>query len=342
MTLPPFSTVPRTPQSLPQATSAARGGVAERRIRERVGGSGGGGGWWNLRSRSAPYLFLLPYFLVTAVFFVYPLVYAMILAFYQTNGPARKAYVGLANFQFVLTDPDFHRALGNTLVFTAASLLLQLPMSLMLAMLLNGKIDRSRSIFRLVIFAPNLVGQVFVGILFGMLFTPRFGLFNKLLNATIGWGLEKQWLADAQLVMPAVVIASLWLYVGFNMIYFLAALQNVDQSLIEAARIDGAGPWQMFLNVTLPAIAPVATFVVVTSTIGSLQLFELPYTLLQNNNSGFGPDNSGLTIVGYLYQYAREAGDLGTAAAVGWVLTCMIFVVSLVQIRLSTYVGSTK
>jgi ABC-type sugar transport system permease subunit len=342
VTIPPFSTIPRTPPAVAEAASAVRDDAAAAgRTRARTGG-GGDGGWWNLRTRSAPYLFLLPYFAVTAVFFVYPLVYAMILAFYQTDGPARKAYVGLANFRFVLTDPDFHRALQNTLVFTAASLLLQLPMSLALAMLLNGKIGRARGIFRLVIFAPNLVGQVFVGILFGMLFTPRFGLFNKLLNATIGWGLEKQWLADAQLVMPAVVIASLWLYVGFNMIYFLAALQNVDQSLIEAARIDGAGPWQIFLNVTIPAIAPVATFVVVTSTIGSLQLFELPYTLLQNNNSGFGPDNSGLTIVGYLYQYAREAGDLGTAAAVGWVLTCMIFIVSLVQIRLSTYVGSTK
>jgi ABC-type sugar transport system permease subunit len=340
VTIAPMSTIPRTPQAVADAAAAAaRDTSAGQRIHA---GGGGGGGWWNLRTRSAPYLFLLPYSLVTAVFFVYPLVYAMVLAFYQTDGPARKQYVGLANFNFVLTDPDFHRALRNTLVFTACSLLLQLPMSLMLAMLLNARGDRMRGIFRLVIFAPNLVGQVFVGILFGMLFTPRFGLFNKLLHATIGWGLEKQWLSDAQLVMPAIVIASMWLYVGFNMIYFLAALQNVDQNLIDAAKIDGAGPWQTFLNVTVPAIAPVATFVVVTSTIGSLQLFELPYTLLQNNNSGFGPDNSGLTIVGYLYQYAREAGDLGTAAAVGWVLTCMIFIVSLVQIRLSTYVGSTK
>ena len=343
MTLPPFSTIPQTPPVVAGAASAVREGASDRRTAARsLAGGGGGGGGWNLRTRSAPYLFLLPYFLVTAVFFLYPLLYAIVLAFYQTDGPARKEYVGFANFQFVLTDPDFHRALKNTFVFTACSLLLQLPLSLTLAMLLNAKGDRMRGIFRLVIFAPNLVGQVFVGILFGMLFTPRFGLFNKLLQATIGWGLEKQWLTDPGLVMPAIVIASMWLYVGFNMIYFLAALQNVDPTLVEAAKIDGAGPWQTFLNVTIPAIAPVATFVVVTSTIGSLQLFELPYTLLQNNNSGFGPDNSGLTIVGYLYQYAREAGDLGTAAAVGWLLTCMIFIVSLVQIRLSTYVGSTK
>jgi ABC-type sugar transport system permease subunit len=211
----------------------------------------------------------------------------------------------------------------------------QLPLSLGLAMLLNAKRGRMKAFFRLAIFAPNLVGQVFVGILFAMLFTPRYGLFNRALHELVGWGLETRWLGDPSLVMPAVVIASLWLYVGFNMIYFLAALQNVDQSLLEAARIDGAGPWQRFTNVTLPAIAPVATFVVVTSTIGSFQLFELPYTLLQ----GFGPNNSGLTVVGYLYTYAFDSGDLGTAAAVGWLLTFVILIVSLVQICLSRAVG---
>ena len=183
---------------------------------------------------------------------------------------------------------------------------------------------------------------MFVGILFSILFTPRYGLFNRFLQQLTGWGLEQQWLTDPTLVMPAVVIASLWMYVGFNMIYFLAALQNVDQTLIEAARIDGAAPRHVFFHVTLPAIAPVATFVVVTSTIGSFQLFELPYALLQITNSPYGVKNSGLTIVGYLYQYAFENGDLGTGAAVGWLLTFMILVVSLVQIRLSARYGRTS
>jgi ABC-type sugar transport system permease subunit len=322
----------RTPRSVPDALAVAH---------EITRGDRGRRGY-KRRKQTAPYLFLLPYFLTCLIFFLYPLFYATVLAFYQTDGPARKAFVGWENFRFILTDADFRRALGNTTVFTICSICIQLPLSLALAMLLNTKNDRLKNIFRLVIFAPNLVGQVFVGILFGMLFTPRFGLFNKLLQALIGWGLEEQWLSDPNLVMPAIVIASLWLYVGFNMIYFLAALQNVDQSLLEAARIDGAGPWQTFVNVTIPAIAPVATFVVVTSTIGSFQLFELPYTLLQNNNSGFGPDNSGLTIVGYLYRFAFESGDLGTAAAVGWLLTLLILMVSLVQIKLASNVGSEQ
>jgi len=287
-----------------------------------------------------PYFFLAPYALITAVFFLYPLGYALVLAFRQTAGPARSAYVGWSNFSFVLGDPDFHTALWNTTFFAVCSLVLQLPLSLGLAMLLNSKQDRTKAFFRLAIFAPNLVGQVFVGILFSILFTPRYGMFNQFLDALTGWGLQQQWLADPSLVMPAVVIASLWMYVGFNMVYFLAALQGVDQSLVEAARIDGAGPRQVFFNVTMPAIAPVATFVVVTSTIGSFQLFELPYALLQITTSPYGTKFSGLTIVGYLYMHAFDNGDLGTAAAVGWLLTLLILVVSLIQIRISSRFGS--
>lgn len=292
----------------------------------RKGGAG--------RPRYWPYLFLMPYLVVTVVFFLYPLGYATVLAFFQTAGPSRRVFVGLENFTFVLTDPDFHRALINTLIFAVASIGLQLPLSLGLAMLLNTKGDRMKGIFRLVIFAPNLVGQVFVGILFAMLFTPRYGMFNQALQLITAWGIDQRWLADPRLVMPAIIIASLWLYVGFNMIYFLAALQNVDQSLVEAAKIDGAGPVAIFWNVTRPAITPVATFVVVTSTIGSFQLFELPYILLQSSG-GTGPNNSGLTIVGYLYGFAFNSGDLGTAAAIGWILTFIILVISLIQIRLS-------
>jgi ABC-type sugar transport system permease subunit len=303
--------------------------VADDRARASTGGGGDGG--WRIRERAAPYLFLLPYFIVAGVFFLYPLCYATVLAFYRTSGPVHKAWVGLENFRFVLSDPDFHTAVWNTSVFAFFSIFLQLPLSLGLAMMLNARSGKLKSIFRLSIFAPNLVGQVFVAILFSMLFTPRYGLFNRFLHSLFGLGLEQRWLGDPDLVMPALIICSLWMYVGFNMIYFLAALQTVDQSLVEAARIDGAGPGNIFMHVTMPAIAPVATFVVVTSTIGSFQLFELPYILLQ----GFGPKNSGMTVVGYLYNYAFDNGDLDTGAAVGWVLTFIILIISLIQIRLS-------
>jgi ABC-type sugar transport system permease subunit len=228
----------------------------------------------------APYAFIAPYLLLTAVFMIYPLINAFILAFYQTNGPASRAFVGLDNFRYLLTDPVFHKALKNTTVYALCSVFIQLPLSMGLALLLNTDKSRAKGFFRLVLFSPNLVGQIFVGILFGVLFMPRWGLINRFLQELIGWGLDERWLGNPALVMPAIVITGLWIWVGFNMIYFLAALQGVDKSLEEAARIDGANRWQVFRHVTLPSIRHVVVFVVVTSMIGSYQLFELPLALL--------------------------------------------------------------
>ncbi|HVJ19325.1 MAG TPA: sugar ABC transporter permease [Polyangiaceae bacterium] len=280
----------------------------------------------------APYVFLGPYLILTAVFFVYPLLDAAALAFEQTNGPSSRAFVGLDNFRFLASDPVFHHALVNTTVFALCSVFLQLPLSLLLAVLLNQGGDRFKGLLRLVLFSPNLVGQIFVGILFSVLFTPRYGLINRFSHALLGWGLEEQWLGNPALVMPAIVLTSLWMYVGFNMIYFLAALQAVDKSLEEAARIDGAGRWQVFWHVTLPSMRHVLVFVVLTSIIGSYQLFELPLALLASSN-GTGPDNSGLTVITYLNEVAFNSGDLGLGSAVGWSVALIIFAISLVQIR---------
>ncbi len=285
--------------------------------------------------QAAPWLFLAPFLALTALFVVVPLVQAAVLAFHAAQGPGRMVYVGWDNFRFVLGDPDFHLAVRNTTVYALVSLFVQLPAALGLALLLNTGRSRVRNFFRLVLFSPHLVGQVFVGILFGVLFVPRYGMFNRFLQGLAGWGLEQRWLGEPRLVMPALVVASLWLYVGFHMLFFLAALQQVDRDLVNAARIDGAGPWALFVHVTLPAIKPVAVLVVLLSTIGSYQLFELPYALLQ----GYGPANAGLTVVGYLYRTAFDTGDLGTGAAVGWLLALLIMGVTLAQLRASRALG---
>ena len=280
----------------------------------------------------APYLFLLPYAIVTLLFTAYPLFNAGVLAFHQTNGPASRAFVGFANFVYVFRDPLFGQALFNTTIFALSSVLIQLPLSLGLALLLNSDKGWTRGVFRLILFSPNLVGQIFVGVLFSVLFTARYGLVNRFLQTLVGWGLEQQWLNDPALVMPAIVITALWLYVGFNMIYFLAALQGVDKSLEEAARVDGANRFQVFWHVTLPAMRHVVVFVVVTSLIGSFQLFELPLTLLSQSN-GRGPDNAGLTVITYLYDACFTTGDLGLGSAVGWVVAAIIFTLSLAQLK---------
>jgi ABC-type sugar transport system permease subunit len=284
--------------------------------------------------RATPYLFLLPYLLLTAVFTIYPLINAAVLAFHQTNGPASRVFVGLDNFRFLLTDEVFYKALKNTTIYAFFSVFLQLPLSMGFALLLNTDKGRAKAFFRLVMFSPNLVGQIFVGVLFGVLFMPRYGLINHFLQALIGWGLEERWLTDPTLVMPAIVITGLWVWVGFNMVYFLAALQSVDKSLLEAARIDGANRLQVFWNVTLPSIRHVVIFVVLTSVIGSYQLFELPLALL-HETEGRGPDSSGLTVITYLYDVGFNSGDLGLGSAVGWVLAVIIFMLSLLQIKLA-------
>ena len=285
------------------------------------------------RHPMAPWMFLAPYLVYAAVFFVYPLLYAGWLAFHQTDGPHTAIFVGLDNFKFIFSDSMFWKAMSNTTIYAIASICIQLPISLGLAMLLNNSNSRMKGAFRLMIFSPNLVGQIFVGVMFAVIFTPHYGLFNKGLDALIGWGLEKQWLADPNLLLPALIIISLWMYVGYNMIYFLAGLQSVDKQLIEAAQIDGASSWQTFLHITLPQIKPIAIFVVIMSTIGSYQLFDLPFALMKGE--GFGPNNAAMTVVGYLYEWGFNNGDLGTAAAIGWILAAIIFVISILQLKVT-------
>lgn len=288
----------------------------------------------SLRGGRAPWGFLAPYMVLMAIFFVFPFLNAVVLAFYQTNGPLSRVFVGFDNFLHLLTDPVFHRALWNTSVFAFFSVFLQLPLSMLLALLLNSSRGRFVSLFRLLLFSPNLVGQIFVGILFQVLFTPRYGLINQGINELVGWGLEVQWLNNPNLVMPALVLTSLWIWVGFNMIYFLAALQAVDKSQQEAARIDGANSWQVFWNVTLPSMRHVVVFVTTMSIIGSYQLFELPLALF-NQSHGFGPDNSALTVITYLNEVAFRSGDLGLGSAIGWVVAGIIFFLSLAQFKLT-------
>mgnify|MGYP001566005527 FL=1 len=284
-----------------------------------------------MRRNWAPYLFLSPWLILTAIFFVYPFCDSIRLAFYQTNGTKSHVFVGWENFVTVLSDPLFWKAVRNTLVFTIVSLSIQLPLSLLLALLLENSQSRVVTWVRTLLFSPHLMGGIFVGIMFTVMFLPQYGLVNIAFANLFNLSRETDWLSQPGLVMPALIITNLLMYIGFNMIYFLAALQNVDRSLVEAARLDGASRFQVFRHVKLPAIKPVIIFVVITSTIGSLNLFELPQALLR----GGGPDDAGLTVVCYLYNNAFLNADLGTGAAVGWILAMLIFVVSMAQVRIS-------
>ena len=280
--------------------------------------------------RWAPYFFMAPFVLIFCTFMVYPLGQSMVLALQQTFGPKTTVFVGLKNFADLFVDRFFWLAMRNTFIYAVASVALQVPLSLGLAMLLNRPSLQGRALFRLIFFSPSLVGTVFVAMMFALMFHEREGLVNALLRQVIPhFPREFPWLQ--RYVMPALLIATLWMSVGFNMIYYLAALQSVDKDCLEAADVDGANGWQKFCHVTLPAIAPVTGFVVLVSLIGSFQLFELPFILL----NGPGPENRGLTVVMYLYQYGFEVGDLGYASAIGWTLALVLMGLAVIQRLLS-------
>jgi len=286
--------------------------------------------WHIFRHTSAPYLFIAPFIIMFAIFYLYPLIKSLILAFYITVGPKSKIFVGFDNFRFMFHDPDFYRAVRNTVLYALGSVFVQLPVSLGLAILLNRSKYPGRNFFRFSFFSPYMFGSVFVAVLFGVLFVPHFGLVNKLV--AFFYSVDIKWLSNPKLVLPALILTALWLYAGLNMIYFLAALQSVPKELYEAARVDGANALHQFLHVTWPGIKPVAVFVIMMSTIGSFQLFELAWVML---DSSPGPDNAGLTIIMYLYQSGFVSGDLGYASAIGWVLTCGLGIISFFQMKVT-------
>jgi ABC-type sugar transport system permease subunit len=254
----------------------------------------------------------------------YPLISSIWLSAFQTRGFKSRVFVGFDNFIQLTQDPIFWKSVFNTAYFAAGSLFVQLPIALLLALVLNTKLIRGKSFFRLSFFTPVLISGVFIAIIFYLLYDRRYGLVNRLIGAEI------QWLQDKNLVMPALILAGVWRWAGFNMVYFLAGLQSIRQELYEAAAVDGANAWQSFIHVTLPSLKPIIMFVTITSMIGSFQLFDLPYVL----TSGGGPADSGSTIVMYLYKNGFQFMKLGYAAAIGWMLVAIIAVISAIQLKL--------
>ena len=293
-------------------------------------------------TKVAPYLFLAPFLVLFLVFTLVPLFQSVPLATQHTFGPGATIDVGMEKFSRAFGDPRFWTALRNTLVFTAGSVFIQLPVALGLALVLNRKHILGRGAFRLLFFSPQLVGLVFVAVLAMVMFQKEKGLVNSVLaggaDMLRSLPVISGWLPDTSailgirwletLAMPALIITALWMYAGFNMIYFLAALQNVPKELEEAAMIDGAGPIRRFFAVTLPSIKPVAIFVVLLSVIGSIQVFELAYIMLPE---GMGIQDSGLTLVTYLFKNWFEIGDLGYATAIGWLIAALLSVAAVTQ-----------
>jgi ABC-type sugar transport system permease subunit len=276
-------------------------------------------------------MFLAPFIVTFAVFTVYPLIESVWLTMQQTFGPGYGRFVGLDNFRNMFQDEKFWIAVKNTCIFAFVTTAIEMPLALGLAILMNQKWLRARTFYRLIVFSPALVGSVFVGIMSSIVFQKRTGMLNQMLHWLFNFNPDFPWLSSY--MMPAMIVATIWMWTGFNMVFFLAALQNVDDELIEAASIDGAGPWQRFCHITLPAIRPVAGYVALISLVSGFQVFELPYLML--SRTGAGADNRALTVVMYLYQSGFNVGDLGYASAIGWALALVLIFFSIIYRRLS-------
>jgi len=293
--------------------------------------------WWAWQHRYSPYLFVAPFVLLFCCFLVYPLTRSFVISFQKTLGPRDSRYVGFDNYKFLLSDRFFWLAVAQTVGYAVVFLSIQIPAALGLAVLLNSDRIRARPVFRFAFFSTHLVGSVFVAVLFAQILSPRSGLLNHLLSLLAGHTVEINWLADPNLALPSVLLAGLWLSVGYAMVYFLAALQAVDLELYEASEVDGAGKWSQFWHVTLPGIRPVLVFMILVGTIGALQLFELPYVLFQQSP---GPLSRALTIVMYLFLTGWSVGDLGYASAIGWALVVLISGVAIAQWRITRKVDA--
>jgi ABC-type sugar transport system permease subunit len=287
--------------------------------------------WWTFQAKVSPYLFVAPFAILFLTFMAYPLGRSLVLSFQKSAGPSQMQYVGFDNYLFLAKDPQFWKAVRNTVLYATCFLSIQLPTALLLAILLNHPKVRFRNFFRFGFFSTHLVGSAFVAVIFNIVLGGRTGLVNQLRFKFLGNVEPIGFLTDSKWTMPCLILIGLWLSVGYAMVYFLAALQGVDRELYEAADVDGASKVQQFWHVTVPGIRPVAAFLLLVGTVGALQLFELPYVLF----SGAGPDQRALTIVMYLYQSAFEQGNLGYASACGWALVLMVASVTILQLVLN-------
>lgn len=276
--------------------------------------------------------FLAPALVVIGGFFFLPVLAALALSFtdfdiYALGDPSTARWIGLQNYAELIQSSVFWKALGNTFYFVLVGGPLSVAVSLGAALLVNAKLVRFKGLFRTVFFAPVVTTLVAVAIVWRYLYHSRYGLFNYGLGKL---GIEPvDWLGDPAWAMPAIILLAVWKNFGYNMIIFVAGLQNIPDELYEAAQIDGAGAWQQFRNITLPMLAPTFLFVGIITMIGYFQLFAEPYVMTEG-----GPLQSTISIVYLMYEEGFKWWNLGYASAVAFVLFLIMLVGTFVQLRL--------
>lgn len=275
------------------------------------------------------WLFILLAVIMICLFYFYPMIQAFLLSF-QSGPGVNLEYVGFDNYIRLVTDPNFLTALFNTVIFFIIQVPLMIIFALIISVMLNNKNLKFKGLFRTAIFLPAITSLVAYSIIFKYLFSNN-GTVNTML---MDFGIISEpilWLQDPFWAKVVIILAITWRWVGYNMIFYLSALQNVDESIYEAARIDGASAFQQFFRITVPMLKPIILFTSIVSTIGTLQLFDEPMNITEG-----GPGNATTTISQYIYNLSFEyTPDFGYAAAVSFTIVAMVVLFSIIQFRIA-------
>jgi len=284
-----------------------------------------------LTPKNAPYFFIGPAFLLILIFTVYPVLSSLILSFQQVRG-VETTFVGMANYSRLIHDPIFYKSLLNTFEILIVQVPVMLFLSLLIAVGLHSQLIKAKAFFRISYFMPAITALVAASIVFMILLDEHFGIVNYFLSFV---GVKPiHWLTTPFWAKASVILVMTWRWTGYNMVIFLAGLQNIPSELYEAASIDGAGRVKQFFLITIPQLKPVFIFTVVMSTIGTLQLFDEPFILTHG-----GPNSATMTITLYLYETGFKFFDFGYASAIAYVLVLITAVVSWIQMK---WVGDTE
>ena len=278
------------------------------------------------RGSLSPFLYLAPFLLFFSVFEIYPIFQGLYVSLTRWDLATPPRFIGLANYAGLLRDTLFWTALRNTSLFVALNAPLAVVIPLGLALLVNEPI-LGRGIFRSAFSTPLMISVATVGVLWQWFYNPAFGLINYYLGLV---GLPGQnWLSQTGWAMIAVVVTTIWWTSGFNMILFLAGLQDIPEHLYDAAKIDGAGSWGLFRYVTLPGLRATLLFVGVTTIIGSFRVFGQVFVMTNG-----GPFDSTRTIVQHIYESGFRYFKMGVASSVAWVLFGIVVIFTFIQFRL--------
>jgi cellobiose transport system permease protein len=289
-------------------------------------------------ARFAPYLYISPFFVLFLLVGLFPLAYTAYVSVHEWGLLSGKGeFVGLQNYREVLGNPYFLKQTVNTLSIFVLSSGPQIVIAVVLAALLDSRL-RGRTWWRMSILLPYVVAPVAVAIIFGSLYGDKYGLINEALRAVGIDGIA--WHTNRFASHVAIATMVNWRWTGFNALIFLAAMQAVPRDLYESAELDGAGRVRQFLWVTLPMIKPTMIFVVITSTIGGLQIFAEPRLFDETNARNGGADRQFGTITMLIYDFGWQLRDLGRASATAWMLLLMILVLALVNLMIIRRIGS--